>query len=228
MILHPLAQVAIFAFVLSAILSARLPGITNQYAYSIYLMSGILAWSSFSEIISRCLTVFINNGTLFKKLVFPKITLPLIIAGGALINNLLLFVAIVVIFSLLGHYPGASLIWMPIVILLNCALALGLGLSLGVLNVFIRDVGQIVPVLLQLFFWLTPIVYMRDIVPIRYRDWFDLNPMSDVVGAYQAILVYRRAPDWITLTDVAIVGVVVLGVSLFLFRRANAEMVDVL
>ena len=66
MILHPLSQVLIFAFVLSAVLSAKLPGIDNQYAYSIYLMSGILAWSLFSEIVTRCLTLFIDNGNILK------------------------------------------------------------------------------------------------------------------------------------------------------------------
>jgi lipopolysaccharide transport system permease protein len=87
MILQPLSQVLIFAFVLSTIMSARLPGINNPYAYSIYLMSGILGWSLFSEIVSRCLTLFIDNGNLIKKLAFPKITLPLVVVGSALVNN---------------------------------------------------------------------------------------------------------------------------------------------
>ena len=67
MILNPLAQVLIFAFVLSSVLAAKLPGITNQYAYSIYLMAGTLGWSLFTEIVSRCLTMFIDNGNILKK-----------------------------------------------------------------------------------------------------------------------------------------------------------------
>ena len=91
MILNPLAQVLIFAFVLSAVLSAKLPGIGNRYAYAIYLMAGILGWSLFAEIVNRCLTLFIDNGNILKKLVFPKIALPLIVTGSALVNNALLF-----------------------------------------------------------------------------------------------------------------------------------------
>src|SRR6266542_1065217 len=107
MILNPLAQVLIFAFVLSAVLSAKLPGIANRYAYAIYLMAGILAWSLFIEIVNRCLTLFIDNGNLLKKLVFPRIALPLIVTGSASVNNALLFLAILVIFGVLGHLPGA-------------------------------------------------------------------------------------------------------------------------
>ena len=107
MIIHPLAQAAIFALVLAEVMAAKLPGMANnKFAYAIYLLSGMLAWSLFSEIVSRCLTVFIDNGNLLKKMLFPRINLPLIIAGSALINNLLLLLAILVVFALLGHVPG--------------------------------------------------------------------------------------------------------------------------
>ena len=152
MILNPLSQVLIFAFVLSAVLSAKLPGITNQYAYAIYLMAGTLGWSLFAEIVNRCLTLFIDNGNILKKLVFPRIALPLIVTGSALVNNVLLFVAILVIFGVLGHLPSIALIWLPVLIVINIALALGIGLGLGVLNVFMRDIGQVVPVLMQFLY----------------------------------------------------------------------------
>ena len=131
MILNPLSQVLIFAFVLSAVLSAKLPGINNQYAYAIYLMAGILGWSLFAEIVNRCLTLFIDNGNILKKLVFPKIALPLIVTGSALVNNALLFVAILVIFGVLGHLPSIALIWLPVLMIINIAFALGLGLGSG-------------------------------------------------------------------------------------------------
>ena len=110
MILNPLSQVVIFAFVLSAVLSAKLPGIDNRYAYAIYLMAGTLGWSLFAEIVNRCLTLFIDNGNILKKLAFPKIALPLIVTGSALVNNILLFAAILAIFGMLGHAPGLALL----------------------------------------------------------------------------------------------------------------------
>ncbi|MBI3345539.1 MAG: ABC transporter permease [Gammaproteobacteria bacterium] len=226
MILHPLSQALIFAFVLSAVLSAKLPGIDNQYAYAIYLMAGILGWSLFAEIVNRCLTLFIDNGNILKKLVFPRIALPLIVTGSALVNNALLFVAILAIFGVLGHLPGTALIWLPALMVVNIALALGLGLALGVLNVFMRDIGQIVPVILQFLFWFTPIVYMATIIPEQYRTWLVFNPMIPIVTGYQNVLLYNRAPDWSGLGVIALIALALLAFSLLLFRKASPEMVD--
>jgi lipopolysaccharide transport system permease protein len=226
MILNPLAQVVIFAFVLSAVLSAKLPGIDNRYAYAIYLMAGILGWSLFIEIVSRCLTLFIDNGNILKKLVFPRIALPLIATGSALVNNILLFFAILTIFSLLGHLPGTALLWLPAPMVVNIAFALGFGLALGVLNVFMRDIGQIVPVIMQFLFWLTPIVYMADIIPTQYRGWLVLNPLTPIITGYQNALLYNRPPEWAGLSVVALMAATLLGFALVLFRRASPEMVD--
>lgn len=226
MILNPLAQVLIFAFVLSAVLSAKLPGIDNQYAYAIYLMAGTLGWSLFAEIVNRCLTLFIDNGNILKKLAFPKIALPLIVTGSAMVNNALLFVSILVIFGFLGHYPGAALFWLPVLMVVTIALAVGLGLGLGVLNVFMRDIGQVVPVVMQFLYWFTPVVYMVNIIPEKYRGWLVLNPLIPIVTGYQDVLLYNRAPDWTGLGGVAIVAVVLLAFSLLIFRKASPEMVD--
>jgi len=226
LILNPLAQVVIFAFVLSSILSARLPGVDNHYAYAIYLMSGTLGWTLFSEIVNRCLTLFIDNGNIMKKLVFPKIALPLIVVGSALVNNLLLFVAILAIFGALGHVPGMALFGLPLLMAVNVALALGLGLALGVLNVFMRDIGQVVPVIMQFLYWFTPIVYMPDIIPMQYRGWLALNPLATIVGGYQQVLLYNRAADWAGLGAIAAIALVLLAFSLLLFRKAGPEMVD--
>jgi len=226
MILNPLTQVLMFAFVLSAVLSAKLPGISNRYAYAIYLMSGILGWSLFIEIINRCLTLFIDNGNILKKLVFPRIALPLIVSGSALVNNALLFLAILMIFGLLGHLPGSALVWLPVLMVINVALALGLGLALGVLNVFMRDIGQIAPVVLQFLFWLTPIVYMVDIIPKQYREWMILNPLIPIIMGYQNALLYNRNPDWAGLSAVALLAAGLLAFALLLFRKASPELVD--
>jgi lipopolysaccharide transport system permease protein len=218
--------VLIFAFVLSAVLSAKLPGIDNQYAYAIYLMSGTLGWSLFAEIVNRCLTLFIDNGNLLKKLVFPKIALPLIVTGSALVNNTLLFVAILAIFGALGHMPGVEVFWLPVLMVVNIALALGLGLALGVLNVFMRDIGQVVPVIMQFLFWFTPIVYMANIIPEEYRNWLEFNPLIPIITGYQNILLYNHAPDWAGLGVIALIAAGLLAFALLLFRKASPEMVD--
>lgn len=228
LVINPLVQVLIFAFILSGVMAARLPGITNRYSYAIYLMAGTLCWSLFAEIIQRCLTLFIDNANLLKKMLFPRICLPLIATGGSMVANLLLFVVITAVFACLGHFPGSALFALPFVVALTIALALGVGLTMGVLNVFIRDLGQVVPVLLQLSFWLTPIVYLPKIVPTQYRKWLALNPLYPLIEAYHEILVYGRAPALSPLLPVILCSVVMLALALHLFRRSSAEMVDLL
>lgn len=228
MILHPLAQVAIYALILSAVLSAKLPGIDNQYAYAIYLMAGMLCWSLFAEVFGRCLSVFIDNGNLIKKMHFPRMALPLIVTGSALLNNLLLFTAILAVFGLLGHLPTVHILWLPLLALISLALAVGLGLSFGIVNVFMRDIGQIMPIVLQFWFWLTPVVYTTQMLPETYRDAFLLNPMTGVVMGYQNILVYDKAPDLSLLTYPILLGAGSLVLALFLYRRAGEDMADVL
>ena len=228
MIIHPLAQVAIFALILSNVLAAKLPGIENKNAYALYLMSGTLAWNLFSEIITRCLTLFIDQGNVMKKIYFPRITLPTIVVGSSLLNNFLLLLSIMVVFALMGHPPTVALLWLPALMIMVTALGLGVGLLLGVINVFVRDVGQVTPVLMQILFWFTPIVYPLSAVPEELKDLLSWNPMYPIVRSYQNILVYDQNPELEPLIIIAVIALSLLLMGLFVFRRASPELVDAL
>lgn len=228
MLIHPLVMVAIYAFVLSAVLRARLEGISSQYAYAIYLTSGILAWALFNDILTRCLNLFVSNANLLKKMVVPKVTLPLIALGAAVINNLMLFAAILVIFALLGHWPTPALLWLPLLTLILVMLALGLGLIVAVLNVFIRDVAQVVPIVLQILFWFTPILYPVVIIPEHLRHWLIFNPLYPLISGYQSVLAYQQSPALLPVLAVGALALALCLLGFWLVRRASAEMVDVL
>ncbi len=228
MIIHPLMQVLIFATILSEVLSAKLPGIDNKYAYALYLMAGTLCWSMFAETVGKCVSLFVDSGNLMKKMAFPRICLPLIAGGTMLVNNLLLLVAIFAVFAVLGHYPEAEALWLPVLMLLTLFFAMSIGLLLGVLNVFMRDIGQVVPVVLQALFWLTPIVYNISILPEHVQNIFKLNPLYPLVTSYQNVLLYNRPPVWGELVWLTVAAVVLALASLVMFRRASPEMVDAL
>jgi len=227
-IVNPLSQVLIYALILSNVLAAKMPGVDNTYGYAIYLMAGLLAWSLFIEIITRCLNLFIVQGNLMKKMSFPRITLPCIVTGSCLLNYILLFSAMLVIFVFLGHQFSLVMLWLLPLTLIVVALALGIGLTLGILNVFLRDIGQVVPIIIQVWFWFTPIVYPESIIPENYRHLMNLNPMYVIVSAYHKALVFNEAPQVLGIAIVSVVAVALLLLSLFVFFRANAEMVDVL
>ena len=227
-ILNPLSMVIIYALILSNILQAKMTGIDSQYSFAIYLTAGILCFNLFSEIVSRSLNVFIANGNLIKKAMFPKIVLPAIVVGTCLLDNALLFVAILLVFAMLGHIPGIEIIWLPVLVITITALGLGVGPILGILNVFVRDIAQIVPIILQMLFWFTPIVYPLAIIPEKYQPLLYLNPIFPLVRAYQDALVFSVTPDLLSIFIVLAVGCTLMLFGLFLFLRANEEMVDLL
>lgn len=228
MIIHPLAQVLIFVLILSEVLAAKLPGIDDKYGYAVYLMAGTLGWSLFSETISRCLTLFIDSGNIMKKMAFPRICLPVIAGGTMLVTNLLLLVAILGVFAALGHYPDRHALWLPLLIALTLMLGMGIGLILGVLNVFMRDIGQVVPVILQAMFWMTPVVYSINILPENYQRWFKMNPVYPLITSYQNVLIFGKPPLWGELGWLLVATTMLLLIALVVFRKASPEMVDAL
>lgn len=227
-ILNPLSMVLIYALILSNVLQAKMAGIESQYSFAIYLTAGVLCFNLFSEIVSRSLNMFIANGDLIKKAMFPKIVLPAIMVGTCWLDNILLFVAILFVVAMLGHMPGREVIWLPMLMLATTALGLGFGLILGTLNVFVRDIAQVVPIILQVLFWFTPIVYPLAIIPEQYQPLLALNPIFPLVRAYQNTLVFSVPPDIFSIFIVFLMGGVLMLLGLFLFFRANEEMADLL
>ncbi|MEZ9778590.1 ABC transporter permease [Vibrio sp. 10N.261.54.A5] len=228
MVLNPLAMVLVYALILSQIMTAKLPEVSTQYAYPIYLLSGVIGWTLFSEVLGRCLTIFIDNGNLLKKMSFPKLALPLIVIGSGLVNFTLMFIAMFSVFGVLGHIPFQALYWIPILVLITLGLAVGIGLLFGVLNVFMRDVGQIMNVVLQFWFWLTPIVYMLTIVPAKYIWIMKLNPMTGLIMGYHNVLLYDKSPDVNLLVYPSVFAFITLSLAVIMFNKASEEMADVL
>lgn len=226
LVLQPLAMILIYTLVFSQVMRAKLPGIDSSYAYSIYLCAGSLTWGLFAEIIGRAQGVFIENANMLKKLNFPRICLPAIISLSALLNFAIIFALFMLFLIVVGHFPGFSLIAMLPLLLLQMAFALGLGITLGVLNVFFRDVGQFMGIFLQFWFWFTPIVYPMAIIPEWAHRYMMMNPMADMVVAYQTILVQHQWPDWGSLWPALVISVVTLVLGLHLFRKHSADMVD--
>lgn len=227
-VLNPLSQALIYALILSNVLSSKLPGIDSKYAYSVYLLSGLLCWNLFHELVSRCLTMFIDNGNLLKKIHFPKITLPIIAAGSSILNNIFLLLSILLILIVFNHAIYTSLLWLPLLIIITTVLALGVGILLSIFNVFLRDIGQITLIFLQMWFWFTPIVYPATILPETGKELMQLNPIYHLTQSYQQVIVYGQTPDLLTMLVILAASISILAFSFWLFRRASPEMVDVI
>ena len=227
-ILHPLAQALIFSIVLAEVMQARMPNIDNRAAYSIYLLSGMAAWGLFSEILNRSIGIFVEQASAMKKISFPRLCLPVIIWGSALINHVLLLAAIMVIFLFFGHFPGFAWFYLIPGMLLISVMAFGIGVFLGVLNVFVRDIAQFMSVFMQLWFWFTPIVYLKSVIPEKFLPLIQLNPMTPLVNLYQDALLLNQPPSWISLWPAVLIGGISVMLSFAVFRRASPDLVDAL
>jgi lipopolysaccharide transport system permease protein len=227
-ILQPMAQGLIFAMVLSEVLGARFPHNENKAAYAIYVLSGMAAWSFFSEILNRCLTIFVEYSSSIKKIAFPRLCLPLIVLGSAFVNHAMVLTASMILFCMLGHYPGWAWLVLPLGAGLIAAVAFGIGMIAGVFNVFSRDIAQVFAIILQLWFWVTPIAYPAGTLPAQFAWLTSLNPMTPLVGIYQRALLYYEWPDLATLLAPALIAACLLGFAAVLFRRASPDLVDAL
>jgi lipopolysaccharide transport system permease protein len=226
MVLNPLAMIVVYTVIFSEVMRAKLPGVDTKFAYSIYLCAGVLVWGLFADITGRAQSVFLDNANLLKKISFPRLCLPAVVLANALLNFSIVFGLFTAFLVVSGTFPGLVYFALVPVIALIVIFAIGLGITLGVLNVFFRDVGQAFGILLQFWFWLTPVVYPATIIPERLRGLLHYNPMAAPIVACQDILVAGRWPNWHSLWPIAVLSVVMCLLGLRLFRRHAGEMVD--
>ncbi|PTU78169.1 ABC transporter [Pseudomonas indoloxydans] len=225
-ILQPLAMIIVYTVIFSQVMRAKLPGVEGLFGYSIYLCAGVITWGFFSEVVSRAQNMFIDNANLLKKLSFPRLCLPVTLVLNASLNFAIIFGLFTLFLLISGQFPGWVFFALFPVLLIQVLFAIGLGITLGVLNVFFRDVGQLFTVALQFWFWLTPIVYPSSILPAAVQPLMQLNPMASLIGAYQQILVHGQSPDWGSLWLPALLGILLCVWGLRLFRKHSGELVD--
>jgi lipopolysaccharide transport system permease protein len=225
-ILSPVAMILVYTVIFAQVMRSKLPGNDSTFAYSIYLCAGILTWGLFAEITARAQGMFIEQANLIKKISFPRICLPLIVVLSSLLNFAIIFGLFTVFLVVSGNFPGWIYFAIFPVLLIEILLAIGLGMVLGVLNVFFRDVGQFFSIFVQFWFWLTPIVYSPTILPEGVRGALAFNPMAHLIGAYQAVLVSGQAPDWRSLAPALTLALLLCVFAMRLFRKRSGEMVD--
>src|SRR5262245_47877786 len=225
-VLNPLAQILIYTAVFSQVMQARLPNVRDPLGYSLYLCAGLLTWSYFVEVLLRNQTVFLEQANMLKKVSFPRVTLPVYVFLSATVNFAIVWGLFLAFLLITGRWPGWVVIALLPLLLIQQTLAVGLGLALGVTNVFFRDIAQAVGVGLQFWFWLTPIVYPLSAVPDVVRGVMTWNPLYALVASYQRIVVEHQWPLWGGLWLVCVVAIAVALIAETVFRHLSSAMVD--
>jgi lipopolysaccharide transport system permease protein len=223
-VLQPVLTMTIFSVFFGMLAKVSSDG----YPYPIFNYTALLPWQLFARAVTDSSDSLVTNQRLVTKVYFPRLVLPL----SAVLAGLADFVvAFIVLLGLMLHYniKLTTHAWaLPLFILLTMAAALGVGLWASALNVRYRDVHHIIPFVIQLWFYATPIVYSSSLIPEGFRALYGLNPMTGVVEGFRWALLGSRA--WGTRTLVVVsalaVGVVLIG-GLAYFRRVEKTFADV-
>jgi len=228
-VVHPLAMIAIFSLVFSQIMPNRFKSENGQtVSFLLFLCSGLLPWLAFSDCLGRVTGTFVENAGYLKKLAIPELVFATRTAVTSAITLLIYLSLLIATALLLGLAPQWSWLLMLPAGLLMIALAFGMGLCFGTLNVFFRDIAQMIGLLLQLWMWLTPIVYSVEILPPAIHPLLWLNPFYPFVHIFRETFLFGHAGDPMAwgIAMAWAVGAAVLGRSVL--TRLAPELRDVL
>lgn len=221
-LLHPLVMMAVYTIAFRHIV--KIP-IEN---FPVFLLSGLLPWMFTSSALSAATGAIADNGSLVRKVAFPRAVLPLGAVASQFVQFALAYSVVLVIVAIGGVGRSAAVMSVVPLALLQLAFTAGLALMLSTAYVYFRDTRHLLEVFLQVWFWLTPIVYSLTLVPAQYRAWFLLNPMALFATAYQGAVLSDELPALGVLMALAAIAVVSLaaGVAVFVrYERRFAELV---
>lgn len=219
--INPLMQMVVYIMVFSVILKS---GIEN---FPIFLFVSLMPWNFFNTSITSGSTCVVNQENLVKKIYFPRIVLPISYVTSMLINMLLTFVVIFAVLFITGYGINVMAVCvLPLVILIEYILALGLCMLTSALAVYFRDLEYILGIITMAWMYLTPILYTVDMVPEEFRILFNLNPMTPVILGYQEILYYKQIPNVNTLLQAAAIGVFGLILGYVVFEKIQRKFAE--
>jgi ABC-type polysaccharide/polyol phosphate export permease len=227
-VINPVVLIASYSFVFMVVLNIGAPEDSGTRYFPLFLFCNILPWLFFQDTLQRSSTVIIDNANLITKTLFPTEILPLTILLSGLINHLIGCAILLFIMIVVGHPISIFALFVPIYLLFLMFFTLGLAWFVSSLNVFIRDISQVLGVILTFWFWFTPIFYTGIKIPKQYSFIARLNPLAHVVTGYRDCLLRMKMPDLQALAWFAVASVVVFVAGGLFFRHIKREFVDVL
>lgn len=227
-VIHPIVLLVSYTFVFSVIFGQRPMPDSGTTSFPLFLFCSILPWLFFSDTLQRSSTVVIDNANLVTKTMFPSEILPLTILLAGLVNHLIGFAILLgILFFTLGKV-SIYILLVPVYFLLLMLFTLGISWLVASLNVFVRDISQVLSVILTFWFWFTPIFYSPDRFPAKLAFLVRWNPLAHVVTGYRDCLLRMRMPNLKILALLAVGSCLVFAAGGLFFRKTKREFVDVL
>jgi ABC-type polysaccharide/polyol phosphate export permease len=227
-VIQPLTLLMLYTFVFSYVLKIRLGGTTSTKSFALYLFCGMLPWIAFSEGVVRSANVILEHAHLIKKVVFPSEILPAFAVTSALVMEALGLAVLLIAVQLFHDGLDVTLFALPVVIVMQVMLTMGFGWFVASLNVFLRDVGQVLGLTMTLWMFMTPIFYPPEAIPARAHWVLTVNPLYHAVESYRSLILERRMPP---IEHFVILGVMALAAFFaghWFFRRSKNAFVEVL
>ena len=221
-VLQPLALMLIFTLVFS--IFARLP--SDGIPYALFSYCALLPWQFFSGVLSRGTGSLLSNQVLVQKVYFPREIIPLAVVISAVVD---FAIGAVLFVGLLYYYDiawSAYAFLIPPIFLVQCLFLVGVIFVLAPMNVFYRDIGLVIPLIVQIWMFATPIIYPLSIVPERLRPYYIINPLAGIIDGYRKILLQQTAPDWMSLGVATAMAIVVFTAGLIYFKRMEFDLPD--
>jgi ABC-type polysaccharide/polyol phosphate export permease len=234
-VLHPLALIGVYAVVFTRVFAepARLAhpvagGASANVAFLLYLTSAMLPWLAFSECVTRGCNAFSENASYLKKLPIPEQIFVAKSAASATLGLIISFSLLLAVSLGLGLKPAIQWLLLPLPLLSLQILGLGLGLLCGTLNVFFRDIGQLLAVILQLALWTVPVVYPKEILPAWAQRAMEWHPLYPPLNATRELFLYHATPPPSTWVGMIVWPLLACAVAWAAFRALRTEIRDLL
>ncbi|NID15768.1 ABC transporter permease [Luteibacter yeojuensis] len=224
-LLNPLSLLVVFSFVFGIVLNAKW-GVGGRN-FTLVLFSGLILFTFLAECINRSPLLILQNSNYVKKVVFPLELLPGVVLGSAAIN--LLVSLLILAAGELWFGGGVPITWIavPLVLLPFLVLTYGVILFLSSLGVFIRDLAQVTGILTMLLMYLSPILFPIDLVPLQFRPWLSINPLTFPVTQLRLITLSGNWPDWIGLLWYSFAAISICTTGFWWFWRTKNGFADV-
>jgi lipopolysaccharide transport system permease protein len=224
-IIQPIFAVAIFTIVFSRIAKLPVPG---DVPYPVFAFAAVLPWTYFAEAVRRGSTNLVNEANLVKKVFFPRVLIPLSGAIAPLLDFLLALLVMICLMLIMGVMPTWRLIAVFPLVLIAGMLALGVSLWLAPINVRYRDVKHTLTFMLQLWMYVSPVVYDSKMIPQEWRWAYSLNPMVGVIEGFRWAVTGTERPDLFALGISTIMILVLVVSGLVFFKRMERSFADLI
>lgn len=210
--INPLCQILVYIFVFGVIFSSPLD------RFYVYLIVGIMPWNMFSSAIIQASGCIFAQADMVKKIYFPREVLVIAVTTSQLVNFLISYlIAFAVIIVTGAGINFKILLYLPLIIIIQYIMTLGISLILAAVDVYFRDMEYITGVVTMIWIWVTPIMYALENVPGNLAVILSLNPMTHVIRTYQNILYYKVAPTGKALLILAVFAIIMLVIGEYVF-----------